>query len=1859
MKFTKSPIVKLIIAILAFSVLSYVFSETSMNFTYLGGIAIIMVLFIIRMPNLNQANMVANPPVRNIWLGYISSLLITVFSIMTLYTLSNYFYADKEVYSNNEHHAIRIDGVKVKNTENFLLVKNDNAAFFDNKEYHGSVFIEEVDSEHVTLRLNEFIHPVYHYVREEIKNLIRERKIVVDSLLNDANKVIAFTSNDTLTFTNRNGESLEFWMKQINIENKNGRDSVLYYFRDPETGVEQLSRFNQALVIGYDFNGLLDSVHNSKIDFSGVSICRVFSRPQSKQYNRINDNPTRYLLNLNEVSFNTAGLYKDGIACIAVGNKKYNLDNLASLDHLVKIPYGEFVYIGYGESKTPIFSFERDSTAENSVFIKYRMPYYRHLYNVEKKIENNLYVTSSLFNVAENENVNSWGVNLPDNIALFNIFDKKDNIHHFQPFHLSYVTGPTTERMNVLCEETGKSYFADEYFGEVKSSSGIEWLVKIENFRETTPYKAEKMWLVVFFVCLAAILVSNVQFLRFSTNFRHRFTFSYAEFTLHIALIFFIAFRCFLLWRTSVFIPIDNVSKYELDTIFRESEHFNIMLAGIIVFYSALFIAKVCVLFYDRKSKNIDNVHDTIYDSHINTVIKWCQSNLILIIPPIVYIVSVIISKAINTRFALVGLVLSYMITDVIIYARSKYYTCTLSDIKDENDRMCVLSTFLWSLFNMMCAIAIMALIIKDNGFTIIFVSFCLFAIGFKMQDSYVKLAKNSDNKFKFPLFLVLYFMVTFAMLLGYKSIVIGILESKYSILLIAVALIVAFWGICLLFGISTSSLKRKIIDFKNFGIVHIFAIVVTLSFVVGVYFTVNFVINDECPFDGMHGHTKQRINVMLKEPHEILAETESNGEELRFLQASYNHWLIEEYHDRSKNVALFGESGHGYFKLHPQSKLGALWNAQVTDIVTLRYVITEHSKVLPIIFIFLLLSMLIYAVKMNTYFRFTRTILIQVPLLLFVQALLVWMANTQRFVFFGQDFPFVSITTKAMLVYVFALLTLWVLAVVYESFMYRNHEVEDYHSLETFNKMQTRIIGVTLSVIVALSFLIGNPSSTGTGKYQLDKLEGKINPYLECIDSLFGIYQKEKELVLRRDMYAQIYSFDKLYSNLIDSLLKEKAYKLGKDTAEYHFPLRIWRNYVNGGSHDNTLNSLLHIHYKDNRLAITFKNNFYDVNLPLHNDKEWKGSIVEHKVQKDIVPGTNKTKDYKYYCLPSSWVNDTTPSAFIKSYRNDYLKIYSLSQDKSESFDNSGIESVRVLEDNELLMVGNEVAELPYNVHNYWARNVLINGQNSFVYPQADDMYWVRDFARIVEDVQEDKIANGVTGTQDVNIPITLDRELTSEVYAILEKDLKNGNKYDARSVIVADGNGHIKCMVDYKKGFSLNPNDEEKIQEITEDLYMNYSLNKDRLNDESYWFENRNLVHMKGGPGSTQKPLILNAVASGINYDWTNLVLNKINTNALPKINGDFVLNYFKGEPVKKFRSIASDEGSGNNDVTLDRYLSKSSNYYNAVLTYIGLHKTSLFTDPSFMKIQSGTDTLALSLFKEVGNPMSMIKENYVKGFPFMKIENKFVVLNRSIDRGNYKDNILYKQTTEVYGLKDSNSSSRSANKLYQGILVEDACKKYPATIPASSSLNFNFLFEDRNERNTVRSIATGDARLWTVTPLHMTEMYGKLVSLNKKYTLSFNPIHKNETEFYVQDKNNKNLKSTRKMMFYGMSQFFIEGTGKDIVKNKDDKVVSQKTIDGKTYYFYGKTGTTDGGTVDLNKDKKEDKFRRLIIVISDTNLHEKAMSNEDYDKVKFYVLFFTYDFSSSGFKKSSSDVISKVMESDAFKEYMNSSN
>lgn len=1909
-----SKYIEIVLAIIALAITVYFYRETSLNFTYLGIIAIIMILVLIRVPDLyfkgniriKGYDITPNPPLRNPFIGYISSVLIVIFSICTLVTLHNYFYAEKDVYKNNEHHALRIDGVRISDPTNFLLVKNDSSAFFDDKNFHGSIKIEEVDSAAVTLSLKQFTHPIYHTIRNEC---------VADTVLNDLDKSICFTAKDTVRFLTKNENFVDFWIIEKNIDKarlnlSNKRDSAYYCFK---TAKIDTSNVHVALTQGYSFNGLMDGVTNHSLDFNGISIVRAKSFPQAKQHERLDGNNTQYLLDIRDYIF-SSDTNDDKISRIIIGDKVYDLGNLESLNHTIKIPYNKNVFIGFGDVKSETFSFKRDTTlAENGLIIKYQKPIYRQLFSEKDKIDNSLYITSSLLNETRTESASGIGINVPNNIALYNIFNHSNNIHHFSPFHLAFTPGSTNENLFVLCEETNKSYGENEYMEDINSASGINWLFKIENLRNTTPFSAEKMMLLILIVCLASIIISNIQLFRFNNSLYHRYTFTYAEFTFHIALIYFISLRCFLLWRTSVFIPLDNITSYEISTIFRNLGHFKVLILSVVFLYSMLFITKVFILCH--KTKNCNCVYDSIYEIFDNTIIKWCNKNYSLhnkttsssnkpikkalkwcehnlkynfyeIISVGTYLISLVIASFLNSRFGIVAIVGSYFLVDIIIYSRGKYFTYKLNEINDEKGRMSLLSTLFWSLINMVIAIGCM-FVIKDTGFVIMFATFCLFAIGFKIQDFYIKLVANGNNNYKLSIFVICYIIAAFLMLLAYKNIIIWAVESRFFIIGISIILAIAFILILQITGMNINKLYSVFIERKKNPDIHKLArpIYLTATIIsIGVIVGAISLVGDYKLSEALGDHTKQRINVLIKPADEILAETETNSDELRFLQASYNNWIIEEYHQRSENVTLFGESGNGYFKIHPQSKLGALWNAQVTDIVLLRYIITEHSKILPIILIFLFLCMLYYGIRTTTYYRFTRSILIQIPLLLFVQAILVWMANTQRFIFFGQDFPFISITPKAMLLYVFLLMTLWIFIAVWEAVLYRNHNENEYPIIDRFNSIQSNLVLCLLSVILLVCFVIGEPKFNSNpdnkGRYVMKELYNKAYPYIEGIDSLFAIHQRIDTLILKRDMHYQIYEFNNLYKSEIDSLFKNRA-NAALDTAEYHFPLRAWTNFVNGGSRNNSYKGLIHVHYKNDRLKIALKEDFYDLMLPYHNDNEWKGSIVEYK-------GTNincndtiiETKDYKFYQLPSNWLKPGETAHIIKKIGDKDVKAFSIETNRFSTLKTNGIDNTISLDYNDNIYVNNEIIELPNGTHNYWARNVLINGNNSFVYSQGEELYWMRDFARVVKYVNETnyKTVSSNTNTLSNNVSITLNRELSHDIYNIFEKSLNNGNKLDSRSVIVADGNGHIRAMVDYKKEYNLNPNDEEKIQDINEDIYMNYSLNIDKLFEESNWFENRNLSHMRGGPGSTQKPLVWNAVASAIDFNWNDLILYKVFpgkiTHKKPEEVGVY-LHKYNGENMKNYHYKKSDELGGIYDIPLTYYLAHSSNYYNSMMVYIGLHNMSAFNDKNFLKPQQKNDTTQNSLFRYYSSPENLNDEEYQKNYPFMKIgeEGSIMTFNKKNDKLDYNKSILHHQFTNIFGLYDHNishiDSSRLANELYPKYLSNELDYYMGYTTPATSSLNLAALFNEDAVNSGMRNISVGGLKYWTVTPLHMAEMYGKVVSLNKNFTLSIDPNHINEIKSWGQD--NKNYKKARPTMFEGMNLFFTQtlpgpyrANGLGIIKN-EGKNVGYKTVNDKTYYFYGKTGTSNddvykrapnGVLRKLMKDESKDEFRRLIIIISDTNLHDEWISPEQLKDAKFYILFFTYDYKIDDLKTTSKEIIETVLNSKVFNEYMN---
>lgn len=1888
----------------------FLWRETSWNFTFLGCVALLLVFGGIKLwpyyliqnrskngklgsfyqcYGLNQ-EMDQVSPVKDPYMAGYATCLILIFTFLTFYTLQNYFYADEEVYTNNEHHALRVDGIQIMNPESFVLVKNDSTAFFDGDTFHGDVTIEVIDTTGVTLALNGFTHPIY------------KQTGVKDSLLTPISSSLSFSNVDTLIFENREGKKVAFYIKEHNFAKSlfPEKDSVDYFFR--LQGEDwQHSLVTTLFLQGYELNGLLDGIDIDEFDFNGISIVRAYSNPRAKQYERAdctckNTSPTcnihhtRYILELKNEAYEE-GLNK--ISRVTIGNQTIDLSDVAYFSGSVKVNYGQNILFGYGENKTQPFCFELDTISNSpKLNLKFKMPIYRQLYSVKERTENSLYITNSLVKDMKSESGLGIDTNIPDNVLLFDFFNYSDNIHMFKPFNLYFTAGKTTERMTFLCEvdTVEEKYKAGDNLEGIQSQNkNVEWIFCIENLRETTPYSAETMLWVVWSVALASILLINFHYWGCNRYNYHRNTFSYVEFVAYIGIIYLVAFRCFLLWRTTVFRPLENVTKFELDNIIYSTGHFVSLLCCLGGFFILIAFFKYALLHsikFERYNIDIlwrDPIYKKLYNLFIRNINSISRKGIIFTFVgfyTLLIIIIIIFSFTENSRFALLFAILAYFIVDIIINIRCKQPTF---DLKDEINRVDAVSSLIYSSINMAITAGIIVLVIRDTGFLIMFGVFCLLAFCFKIQDLYTKIYKKSSGKIL--LLYVVFFSILLLFLLFCKEIVIKAIELSAFGFILSVFLVGLLLFIGKFAGILKFSIRFPFLIWNGKPIRVIWYI--TLLFMIagiGLWGS-GFTLSDY--FSEHSKHTYQRISVQLNEPHEALAKTQTQGEEMRFLQASHNHFIIEQYYEKSKDIDLFGKGGDGFFKIQPQSKLGAMWNAQLTDIVILRYVISEHAKVLPLLFLGLFLAMLYYGWRKTSYFRFTRSLLIQIPMLLLVQGWLIWLANTQRFIFFGQDFPLLSITSKIMILYVFMLLLIWLSAAIIESVMYRalweydkNSKDDVYKNLKTFNKAHALIITVGLTFILIISSFVEEPTiHNKKGRYDMNALLGKkgtVNDYIAEIDTLFKKYQlnigKEK-LALKSNMHSQIVAFNKSqYGILIDSVLKAKALdpKVGDSTA-YQFPLRIWKNYVSRGSYHNDYDGLIHVHKEDSLLHIATRSNYYDWALPNHNNDEWKGNIVETYIPKDLNDTIIRRKNFVYYQLPQSWIKEGQSPHLIKRIGEENINTFALNSNQKTELSKNGLNSVLVLHNNDYVYEGKEqINSLPMEKRKYWARNVLVNGCQYFIYPQGESMYWIKDFAKVVEDKKEKDIKN----LSHDDVAITLDRKLTNSLYEELKKSSqKNGNNRNSknidivsRSVIVADGNGHIRAMADYKINHEVNPNDIQQIERLNEELYMNPKGN--RYKEESYYFQNQNLKRMIGGPGSTQKPLVWTAVASSVDFDWKDLVLQKINEDKLDKDKGgDRALFKYNGERIKGIKLKKSDESLDGNyiDMDLTHYLARSSNYYNALMVYLGLHDKELYDkNRGFINSISNKDYDSLHVFRTIEkHPSQMSKKDYQEQYPFIRIgKNNKIALSRNLRQELFNKSVLYYQFIKSWGLKENSKKKCDSNHLYPDYLSDPIIKnKNSFIVPESSILSFDRFMDKKdfvNVNNPVRSIALGGQDAWDVTPLTMTEMFGKMVTLNSAYKLSFDPNFRNTLIPFGTT--NKKYLEARPMMFNGMSLFFTIGTGKELNKNNQNKNSSVINIDinddnkPETFYLYGKTGTSNIDNID---------YRRLVIIISDKKLHDEnnkqtiEQTLELAKNVKFYTLYITYNPSGTEFKNLSSKVISQVVKSEVFKNYMNS--
>lgn len=1886
------------------------------------------------------------------WKRY-AEIVIALAVVLVCLTLKNYFQADGVLYSNSDHHAVRVDGYTFKRPNGYLLAADSENALLDNEYYNGQLTIQNFDSTGVTLKLDGFTQSLYadQYAGDKLES----------STLLNPKSLIMVDPLDSIVFVGKNNVKYQLSLKYI-IDDNFFKDDVAecrYMLKTPD-GVDTLSE-KRIIKKGLDLNTIMGDVSGHGLSFSGINFVRPITLTKSVS----NDSCAKRMLaiELDNRAYGPDATIKE-IQVRRNNNTqldRYVLSDLKSKSETIKLDIGQAFSVGcLGDLKS---SYMRFKLKGDSLSLEYITPKYHYLSSLNDLGSNTIFVTTSLnSDVIANRSI-------PENIMKFDLFEREDNQNIFEPFYLSYTSGATTQGLEFEIDNKTKIQ-TGEYIRDLDSKSGkISWNVQIENFKETARHLQENN-IIWFVILLGLFFIMSIMWYRLKYGEKYGIrgyglkSYGQIEYYLgalgsieivaYLALLLFFSFRLLLMWRGAIFPPVEQASIYECNHIFRNEAILFIQFGALNAFFCAIFfmkihghilaqgglgvynknvkpaigglvyilpliIAEVCL--FDLYSISISwilyfliglpfaamvlcamsimffnnqKVYDKIrviwdYAPSKSNMPSWLPDTLQsiwtkrkLILGWLIILGCSFLAIAAGAIGTILGPLCGYLLIETIIWKfwsqeeeRGGQYSIggninkssrfSFSDIFDLGLGLSILNGLIYT----------GVFVALDGGYGIIFLAFFLFSTILKIYDFYRSyfLPENAKQNLLTILAIVVLAVACVLLFVFFKDVLGWIYRQSYCVCIIGVTIVLSLLTIVL----------NKALCLKPIKELNRTAIIGLLIGIAGCGIGTT-VILKELFFTR---HTAQRVVVQIFSPEDGLALTKNVSEERRFFEASVNDYILNVYNEQGEDVSFIGEDGKGYFKPQQHSKVGALFGAQASDILTARFIVSEHGTWLYMIFLVVYMLMLYHGIVVQTRYRVCKMLLMQIPCLLFIHSLFVWLANTQLFIFLGQDVPLFSLHSKLSIMLYFVLMTIWVCVAICDRFpsclltplVVANDNTNE-KIYDPKAKVSHRFLYDTPVARVFVIVILGGMCMCFVGRYaihgedysnrvySLENFLEKSGESFVQVNNLFEKFQKdslETHLVQYRegnnpngkfkknndstklanafmtklapnksDVSALISSFNVKHGNEIKTMLG----------GENDYKYRIWQRFAEkGGAKHNTSTALLHVRKMAGMYYLTLRKKFYDRELPSANDNQWRGSVIASADQSDNVRAISASNGVKQYILPKDWVNSSDGVAVLVNQSGQSITLGSGDAIHAAfKMTPNGYSSTcqRFAKDQNPIF-GNGLASLASST--FFARNVVINGRRDFVYPMGPDFFWAYSFANEVKK-QKNKTTKGIKSEAlpedfHADIPITIDQALTKNLRDKLE-DLVNGNR-TYTSVIVADGNGQIRAMVDYRRGdySKLNPNDTKKIAKISEGLYMDYIYQIDNA-----YFGNINLMEIPGGPGSSQKPIVWTAVASGIDYNWKDLCLARIQpNNESPKLDGKFVIDRFNGQRLNgEFSALRSDENSGN-PVTLAGYMSHSSNYYNALMLYIGA-----FNSPNMDK-DEGSPLFAKFSSRDYNNV-----EKYKNAFPIMYLGNAnrgYLRLNQELPK-DYQNSILLTRMNQMFGF-DVNKSYKDFRSIYPSELADSAKSSY--AFDRTSRFDFSILdgkdgshdFAPFSMSQRIHQPAVGGQGIWRVTPLFMAQCFGRLVTMKSNYNLSVEPANEEAKKYVPFSDLSEGYKAAREEFLGGMNNLITLGAFDSI----------KELLKTNRYFVYAKTGTSKEPPTErpllesYGMSTVTENLHRLGLVITNKDLTD---DNVDLSKVKFYTIYFTTRANlGTGYKQ----IVESVINSAAFKEYMGS--
>lgn len=1411
------------------------------------------------------------------------------------------------------------------------------------------------------------------------------------------------------------------------------------------------------------------------------------------------------------------------------------------------------MYLGFGSNETRAVCF---TSHDGKIVMKYDMPI---MYNFPT---DTIVGASRLLAIS----TSSEALLFSDvkETFYYDLFKKQDNDYNFNgqlSYQSSYASTPL--RLAIVDGrndgEGHETSFGDVQGFELSSKNNVKWQFKVIDMRKDSPISGNtniwiNEWFILAFILvlsLLAILIYNI-FLRLGS--------SRAEGVFHVWLFFIplLTLRLYLLWRIAVFPPLINISKNEFLRYRMENSLGGNAMIWTIICVVLLVIFSFFIYWCSKKMGN-----KTFNFS--NRKARW------LFIVITVFCIGIVLSN----KILHLGWVFGNVALPVIVFFVNEY--------------LCLRKLSLG--YRIINAILVLGmLVLGDPGYAIMFLIFeCLYyiilSVIYRWSFKGVPFAKWQTAIVSFMIIILAISAPWIVVQLYDGSSILGgiINRSHLNSFILGTVISLILWYIIK----GTLNLNTK----KGRAIK---ICIILLPFVISIFAPKALNNNLHFKYRSLI-HTQNAGQIMCKLSDEDIQRDNSR----RLLEASQNQWFLQ-YHN---NLGEHRITERGLMHLYPHFKKGVSWSTQISDVICSRYIVGELSLVVPLAIIFFLLVFLLISFYCATSSSSGKVLSCGVALLLLVQTTFVWMANTNRTIFIGQDFPFMSQNARVtMILFIFLLLV----AITFIGSRDDQEDLDGKGLQKGYAHFNGRPISLFISffcIVFAIVFVTGNKwnklyGNNNVGEFGLGDAMEQANIDFSKINELLAKYQAKIELTKN--------NCDKVFTDIDEKIhLSKSVQELCSEHKISDFSYSLYQAFKEKLVTCNSSENIVHLRHIKSQNAYRFalNNSFYSLRAPEMKEKLWKGNIYAYESPSEIdaqriqYQGKDNVVVYR---IPKTWLpkgasecgivdlqRKETDSVLICDM-NSRIKVRSytflLNQDDAlQCYVNDGMYLHRLAGMQENLL----------------AKNMMINGSSQFFYPLSEKFYWIKYFS-------DYEVAQNWDNTKR-DCYLTLDKEL-------IEKIASYKLNYSF-SVVALDGNGNVRLMMDNNR--HPNPNDYDEMEDILEKSYLNPDYESD-----SKLFGNMNLVHMRPGPGSSLKPITYAAVTSQTKaIDWNSLKLH-VPPSTWKNGNGEYSISKFGPSynyDYNQFVSPSGDEIGDGKWVDNDFYLYKSSNYYNALITFLG----------NFYSNEYNNLASILSPAEETDDSYPIIQINGMT-YKFSKSpgsKRDGWILSTALDK-NFNLAIRRDDKDRTFGLIGKDWQ----NKPSKNIL-------YPWLFPERSTAYMGEFEKLNNESLRLKQYTLGAYPL-EITPLHMAEMYGCLYSLHPDYhacitvSPSIPSAEWNTCKEWEQDDIFSFYKSN---IYKGLKNCANKGTASSTLEPVETQ--------GK-YFLYAKTGT-------LKRGERYDNDKMLAVIITNKEVctDNSVQSSSDF---RFFVVYFMYH-EAGKMPSETAHIINDIINSKSFKDYM----